>query len=266
MPVDEIDEASEERVLARVADRLECLHRRAVVGAEVLDERLGRAEAEREGALFAGEAFDLVAEQVAHVGLRSPEEGRSDAGHGRHIRRDDLEHLADEPVRGPGREADLAAGAADACELGRRLAMVRREHRAEDGKDGVEALVRKRDRFRVALEQLDRHSLRLGADAAALEQCRDVVDADDVAAAPCCGNRSVAAAAGDVEDEPIRLQVDRVAENVGDGLDQGRHCVEVAARPHLLLAPFHVRQIGGAGFGNRHLQALPGQHDWLRRK
>ncbi len=33
---------------------------------------------------------------------------------GRHVRGDDLEHLADEPVvLGPGRETDLAAGAAD---------------------------------------------------------------------------------------------------------------------------------------------------------
>ena len=38
-----------------------------------------------------------------------------------------------------------------------------------------------------------------------------------------------------------------VAERVGDGLDQRRDGVEVAARPHLLLPALHLRQVGRGG-------------------
>jgi hypothetical protein len=229
------------------------------VGAEVLDERLRGAEAERERPLAAGEPVDRVAEQRAQVRLRAPEERRGDARDGRHVAGDDLQHLADEPVRGPGGEPDPAAGAADAGHLRGGLLVVRREHRAEHRQDRVEARVRERDRLRVALDELDAHALGLDAAPAAREQPRDVVDADDVAAGAGSRDRRVAAAGGDVQDAPVGPQVDGLGEGLRNRLDEGGDGVEVAARPHLLLALLDRSQVGGGCLYCRHLVLLRGR-------
>jgi len=52
--------------------------------------------------------------------------------------------------------------------------------------------------------------------AAAREQRRDMVDAHNVAAAPRHGDRRVATATGDVENAPAWLEVDSLAERLGD--------------------------------------------------
>ena len=114
--------------------------------------------------------------------------------------------------------------------------------------------VRQRDVLGVALDQVDVEALGLDAAPAAVEQRRHVVDADDVAAVAGRGDGRVAAAAGDVEHAPAGLRVDGVDERVGDGLDQRRDGVEVAARPHRLLALLDLAQVGRRRrrLGDRH--------------
>ena len=163
------------------------------------------------------------------IGDRTP-------GRRRHVGGDRAEELADEAVGRPAGEGDRAAGPADAQQLGGRPLVVGREHRAEDGRDGVERRVGERQRLGVALEQLDVEALGGGALAAALEQRRHVVDADRGAAVPGGGDGGVAAAGGDVEHAPAGVQVGGVAEVLGDEHDAGGDDGEVAARPGLLLA------------------------------
>ena len=161
--------------------------------------------------------------------------------------RDRAEQLADEAVGRPAREGDRAAGAADAQQLGRRLRVVGREHRAEDGRDGVEGGVRERQRLGVALEELDVEALGGRALAAALEEGRHVVDADRRAAVPGRGDGGVAAAGRDVEHAPAGAQVGGVAEVLGDEHDPGGDDGEVAARPGLLLALLDGAEVGSGG-------------------
>jgi hypothetical protein len=94
--------------------------------------------------------------------------------------------------------------------------VVGREHRAEDGRDGVERVVREGKRLCVPLQQLDREPFSLRAPAAGLQQRGDVVDADSGAAVARRGDRGIAAASGDVEDAPARVQVGGVAEVLRD--------------------------------------------------
>ena len=84
-------------------------------------------------------------------------------GRRRHVLADGLEQLADEAVRRPVGEADLAAGLADAQQLGRGAVLVGREHHAEGRDDDVEAAVRERQRFGVGLAELDRRAVRPAA-------------------------------------------------------------------------------------------------------
>ena len=97
------------------------------------------------------------------------------------------------------------------------------------------------------LQQLDRQPLGGGPPQAALEQRRDVVDADDATAVAGRGDRRVAAASGDVEDAPAGAQVGGVAQVLGDEDDPRRDRVKVAARPDQLLAPLDLVQIRRAG-------------------
>ena len=161
---------------------------------------------------------------------------------------DRAEHLADEAVGRPARERDRAAGPADPEQLGGRLRVVGGEHRAEDRRDGVEGGVRERQRLGVALEQLDVEALGGRALAAALEQGRDVVDADGRAAEPGRRDRGVAAAGGDVEHAPAGVQVGGVAQLLGDENDPGGDLVEIAARPGLLLALLDGAEVGCGRF------------------
>jgi hypothetical protein len=87
-------------------------------------------------------------------------------------------------------------------------------------------------------------SLRGRAQPAALEERRHVVDADGRAAEPRRGDRRVAAAGRDVEDAPAGVQVGGVAEPLRDENDRRGDDGEVAARPRLLLALLHGREIG----------------------
>ena len=62
-----------------------------------------------------------------------------------------------------GDEPDLAARPGDPGELGCGSLLVRREHRAEDGADHVEAVVVERDRLGVAVLELRLHAFGDGA-------------------------------------------------------------------------------------------------------
>ena len=157
------------------------------------------------------------------------------------------EELADEAVGRPAGERDRAAGPADAEQLGGRLLVVGSEHGAEHRRDGVEGRILERQRLGVALEQLDGEAFGVRPAAAALEQRRDVVDADGSAAVARRGDRGVAAAGGDVEDAPAGLEVGGVAEVLGDEHDPGGDDGEVAARPGRLLALLDGAEVGGGG-------------------
>ena len=104
--------------------------------------------------------------------------------------------------------------------------------------------VRERQRLGVALEQLDLETFGGCPLAAPLEQRRHVVDADGGAAEPRGRDGGVAAAGGDVEDAPARVEVGRIAEVLGDEHDQGGDGVEVAARPGLLLTLLDRAEVG----------------------
>ncbi len=157
---------------------------------------------------------------------------------------DRLEQLADEAVGRVGHEPDPAAGPADPGELVRRLDLVGCEHRAEHGRDDVEARVGEGQRFRVRLDVVGDQALGLGPPPRSVEQGRHVVDADDGAAASRGRHRGVAAAGRDVEDAVGRVDVDRFDEELGDEQDLGPDHVVVAARPGRLLASLDGGEIG----------------------
>ena len=181
-------------VATGVADGLERLQRRAVVAAPVVDVRLRRAVAERVVALLDADLGDRLAEQLVEPLLGAPLDRRAQAGRRRHVRADRLEQLADEAVRRVGDEPDPAARPGDPDELVRGPLLVRREHRPEDRAHDVEAAVVERQRLGVALDELGVEALGLGAPTGPVEQGRDVVDADDLAAAPRGCEGGVAAA------------------------------------------------------------------------
>ena len=201
-------------------------------------------EAEDERALLELERGDRVAEELAEVRLGAPEHRRLHSRRGRHVRANGAEGLADEPVGGPARQGDRPAGAADPGQLGRGPAVVGGEHRPVDREHGVEGGVRERKVFRVALDELDVEVFGRGAEAAALEQRRDVVDADGLAAPPCGRDRGVAAAGGDVEDAPPGLEVRGLAQVLGLEDDPRGDDGEVAARPGVCCRPFTAAKSG----------------------
>ncbi len=142
----------------------------------------------------------------------------------------------------PGRQTRRSSAAA--------FVVIGREHRAEDGGDGIEGRVRERQCLGVALDELDLEPLGGRPLAALLEQGRHVVDADGRAAEPGGRDRRVAAAGGDVEDAPAGVQVGGVAELLGDDLDLRRDDGEVAARPGLLLPLLDRPEVWGRCFGD----------------
>ena len=80
-----------------------------------------------------------------------------------------LEHLADEAIGRPIGQANLASTHADARHLGCSTVLVGGKHHPEDRDDNVEAGVRKWQRLRVGLAELDVEAVGSGALAGALE-------------------------------------------------------------------------------------------------
>ena len=143
---------------------------------------------------------------------------------------------ATSPIRPPGRTTR--------DELARGPFLVRREHRAEDRADDVEAAVVEGQVLRVALDEIGGDALGLGAPTRPLQEGRDVVDADDLGATTGGGQRGVAAARRHIQDTFRRMQVEGLDEQLGNDQDLGRDHVVVAARPGRLLALFDGGQIG----------------------
>jgi tetratricopeptide (TPR) repeat protein len=256
-PVRERDEIALERVPGLALERREGLLRRPVPRAEEVDELLRRAEPEREGPLRHLERPDCSSEELAQMGLGSPEHRRLQPCRRGHVRADRLEEPADEAVGRPARQGDRAAGPADPEQLGGRARVVGGEHRAEDRRDRVEGRVREGQRLGVALHELHGEALGGRALAAPLEQGRHVVDADRLAAVPGGRDGRVAAAGGDVEHAPAGPQVGRVAEVLGDEHDPRGHDREVAARPGRLLLLLDGAEVGGGGFQDGCHQVSP---------
>src|SRR5439155_19669652 len=153
-----------------------------VVGAEEVDVFLGGAEAEDRRAAVAGHGGGDMTKERVEVVFIAPADGRLQAERGWEVAREDSEGLADEPVGGPARQRDAPAGTADPGQLGRGPAVVGGEHDAVDRDHGVERGVGKGKVFCVALDEPNVKMLGCSAGATALEQRRDIVDADDLAA------------------------------------------------------------------------------------
>ena len=153
------------------------------------------------------------------------------------------EHLSEEAFGRPADVHDDAAGFADPEQLGRRAVVVGREHRPENRHDRVERVIRERERLGVAFDELDREAFGLGTHARSVEQRRNVVDADNVAADPRGRDRPVAGPRRDVEHAPAGLEVGGVDETLRDERHPGPDHGEVAARPGLLLLLLDRREI-----------------------
>ena len=143
-------------------------------------------------------------------------------------------------MRPPGRQTRASSAAA--------RSVVRGEHDPVDREHGVEGGVGEGEVLRVALDELDVEVLGRGADPTALEQRRDVVDADDLAAPPGGRDRGVAAAGGDVEHAPAGLEVRGLAQVLGLEDDPRGDDGEIAARPGALLPALHRGEVGQRGW------------------
>ena len=94
------------------------------------------------------------------------------------------EELADEALRRPVRQPDLAAALADADQLGGSALLVGREHDPEGGDHHVETLAGERQAFGVGLAEREGEPFGLGPFSGAVEQRRHVVGRGHVAPAP----------------------------------------------------------------------------------
>jgi hypothetical protein len=147
-----------------------------------------------------------------------PHKRRFDPVWRRQIFAERLEHLADETVRRPVGEANLALRPAHAQQLGGRLLLVRREHDAERRQHHVKARVRKGQRLGIRFLERDVEPFCLGALAAALEKRRHVVRGRNGGKPPRRRERGVAVAGGNIEHPLARAKVDAFAEQLADNL------------------------------------------------
>ena len=95
----------------------------------------------------------------------------------------------------------------------------------------------------------------VGALAAALEECGDVVGRHDLGEAPGGGQGRIAVAGGDVEDALVAAKVDRLAQALAHDLQRGAHDGIVAGAPGDLLAALDGGEVddgGGNGCLNVH--------------
>ena len=209
------------------------------------------------------------AEHFDDPGARAPQRRRLHAGWWRQIFAQCLEQPADEAVRRPVGEADLAARLADPEHFGRGLVLIGGEHHAERRNDGIEARGRKRQRLGVGFAEVDGEPLGRGPLLAAREQRRHVVGRRDVAEAARRGQRDVAVAGCDVEHLAAGAQVECFAQLLADDLQRGADHRVVARRPGGLLAGLEPAEIGlrcgsgfeGGGLGHGFLLVLIGTAD-----
>ena len=185
-----------------------------------------------------------------------PQRWRSDTGDGRNVFAQNPEHLSDEAVRCPVRQADLAARAADAQQFAGSLLLVGREHDAEGGEHDIEARIGEGQCLGIGFLEGDRQAVGFGAAASALEKGADIVGRHDVGEAAGRRQRGVAVAGGDIEDALVAAQVDGLAQDLADDLQRGADDGVVAGAPGELLAALDGGQVdGGDGRLNVHWSA-----------
>src|SRR5262245_48792747 len=105
---------------------------------------LSRAVAEHEQALLDPELGDAIAEELAEALIGAPQRRRFDARGWWNVLANRAEHLADEAIRCPVRQANRAAVAADSQQFLGRLLLMWCKHHAEDREHHVERAVGKR--------------------------------------------------------------------------------------------------------------------------
>ena len=157
---------------------------------------------------------------------------------------DRREEPADEAVWRPAREADAAAGARHAHELGSGAGVVGGEHRAKGRERHVERGGCKGQVLGIGDADGHREALGGGAGAGTFEQGRDVVGGGDLGETPRRRERRVAVAGGDVEYPLPGAEVDRLAERFSDDLQRGAHDGIVAGGPGRLLPRLKRDQVG----------------------
>ena len=205
LPACERDQLELERD-ATVVDGGERLQRRPVRDPEEVDELLRRAEAERERAL--GQSSETIPLPNRSRRCRSVPQSigaGTPAGGGTWpatVRKSS-------PMKPSGVQLASAItppGLQTRTSSRGCAPVVRREHRAEHRRHGVERRIRERERLGVAVRR-STQALGRGAMAAALEQGGHVVDADGDTAVPGRGDRGVAASGCDVEHMPAGPQI-----------------------------------------------------------
>ena len=162
---------------------------------------------------------------------------------------DGLEELADEALRRPVGETDLATGLADAESSARGPILIGSEHHAEGRNDGVEAGVGKRQRLRIGLAKFDVEPVRPGAFPRTLKQRRDIVGRNHLAPAARGCQGDIAVAGGDVEHLLPGAEVEGLAQFLADDLQGGADDGIVAGGPSALLARFEGLEINRRGSG-----------------
>jgi hypothetical protein len=160
---------------------------------------------------------------------------------------DGAEEVADPALGRPAAQTEPATGPEHAAQLGRGDLVARREHHPEGRDHGVEAGVGERERLRVADHPFDLHAGGGGTAPPGLEQLRGDVRAHDARAGLRRGQRSVAAAAGDVKHGLARLQAEPVDDPAPDRPGAAGDGVEVARGPH---GPGAVAAVGRLGHGD----------------
>jgi hypothetical protein len=105
----------------------------------------------------------------------------------------------------------------------------------EGREHGVEAGIGERQRFGVGFLELDQQAIRLGAQAAALQEARHIVGGDHLAPATCRGEGGIAVAGGDIEDFLPRANVEGFAKLLADDLQGGADHGIIAGGPGAVL-------------------------------
>ena len=129
-----------------------------------------------------------------------------------------------------------------------------------DGEDGVEGGVGEREVLGVSLDELDLEVLGRGPNPSAFEQCRDVIDADRLAASAGRCQSGIPTSRGHIENSSAGQNVRGLTEVLGLKDDAGGDDGEIAAGPGALLAPLDCGNVGhGRGLeGGIHQFVPPG--------
>jgi hypothetical protein len=138
-----------------VSERLEGLVHRPVERPELIDERPRRRLAEVVRPNLAVDDAGPRPEQFLEAAFGAPLQRRPDSRRRRNVRSDHFEHPADERIRSPNRQRDLASRLGHPEHLGRAGLLIGREHHPDDGGAPVELPVREGECLGIAFDQPD---------------------------------------------------------------------------------------------------------------